>query len=218
MTQVPKLTLITSGPTRHNLFARFPKLAQCLGPIRATSPRTATRAANLFRGGWAAGSWDEALKSPLIFVQSAHSKLFVEMVSLGQVWRGRNIVACDAESDLRNLAALEAHGALVAHLHSLDPREPLVTLSGDTNVVTKARRMLTRAGFRCLTIRDGAGPTLLAAIGALEDQIATALREGDTALLYAGLKRAEARMVGVGAALRALRGDRGGVGRPGALR
>jgi hypothetical protein len=206
MRQSPRLTLVTSGPTRHNLFARFPKLAQSLGPIQATSPRTATRAANLFRGGWAAASWDEALSSPLLFIQSARPNLFAEMIALGRVWRGRAIVACDAEADLRSLASLEALGASVAHLHSLDPREPLVALSGDSTAVTKARRTLGSAGLRCLTIRDGAGPTLLAAIASLEKQIAAALRQGDRTFLHAGLRRAEARMVGVGAALRALRG------------
>jgi hypothetical protein len=197
--------LITSGPTRHNIFARYPKLAQSLGPIRATSPRTATRASALFKGGYAAESWEEALSSHLIFVQNARPKLFTEMLALGDAWRGRDLLACDAEGDLRQLAALEALGASVAHLHSLDPREPLVALSGDNSSMAKSRRVLTGAGFRCLTIRDGAGPTLLAAMGSLEKRIAAALREGDRAFLQAGLRRAEARMVGVGAALRALR-------------
>lgn len=205
MKQVPRLTLITSGPTRHNVFARFPKLAHFLGPIRATSVRTATRAANQFRAGWAAGSWGEALASPLIVVQSAGPKLFAEMQALGKEWRERVVLACDAETDLRRLAELEALGALVVHLHSLDPREPLVALSGDSVGMGRARRVLTDSGIRCLNIRDGAGPALLASIGLLEKRIASALREGDGAFLNAGLRRAEARLVGVGAALRALR-------------
>lgn len=205
MKQVPRLTLITSGPMRHNLFARYPKLAQSLGPIRATSSRTATRAAALFRGGWAAESWNEVLKSPLIVIQGAAPRLFAEMLALGKVGKDRPVLACDAESDLRHLAALEALGASVAHLHSLDPREPLVTLSGDHMVTAKARRVLTGAGVRCLTVRDGAGPKVVASIGLLEKQIAAALRDGDRAFLQAGLRRAEARVVGVGAALRALR-------------
>jgi hypothetical protein len=206
MKQVPRLTLITSGPTRHNLFARFPKLAQLLGPIRATSPRTATRAASLFRGGWAAGSWSEVLDSPLIVIQTPGPKLFAEMQELGKpAWRGRIVLACDSESELRHLAGLESLGASIAHMHSLDKREPLVALSGDNSGIVRARRLLTASGIRCLTIRDGAGPGLLSAIGSLEKRIATALREGDRAFLHAGLRRAEARVVGVGAALRALR-------------
>ena len=62
------------------------------------------------------------------------------MLALGKSWRGRDIIACDAEADLRNLAALEALGASVAHLHSLDSREPLVALSGENTAVGKARR------------------------------------------------------------------------------
>ena len=205
MTQAPRLTLITSGPTRHNVFARFPKLARSLGPIRATSPRTATRAAALFRGGWAAESWNEILAGPLIVIQNAAPKMYAEMLVLGKVWVGRPILACDAEKDLRHLAALESLGASIAHIHSLDPREPLMALSGDDGAAAKARRILTAAGIRCLTVRDGAGPRLLTAIDSVERQIAAALREGDRAFLQVGLRRAEARMVGVGAALRTLR-------------
>ena len=205
MKQAPKLTLIASGPTRHNLFARFPKLASSLGPIRATSPRTATRAATLFRGGWAAKSWAEALSSPLIVVQTAGPKLFAEMQALGKAWRDRIVLACDAEADLRPLALLESYGAIVVHLHFVDPREPLVALSGDSSGAARARRFLADAGIRCLTIRDGAGPALLASIDLLEERIAIALREGDRAFLRAGLRRPEARLVGVGTALRALR-------------
>jgi hypothetical protein len=199
------LTLITSGPTRHNIFARFPRLVQSLGPIQATSPRTASRAAIQFRGGWAADSWNEALDEPLIIVQSAGPKLYAAMKELGRVWRGRDVLACDAEADLRHLAALEALGASIAHLHTLDAREPLVALSGDNPPMTKARRILTGAGIRCLAIRDGAGPALLTAMGSLEKRVGSALRDADRAFLQAGLRRAEARVVGVGAALRALR-------------
>jgi hypothetical protein len=205
MKQVPRLTLVTSGPTRHNVFARFPKLAQLLGPIRATTPRTASRAASLFRGGWAAATWNETLDSPLIVIQSAGPKLFAEMQELGKAWRERLVLACDAEADLRHLAGLEALGAVVVHLHTLDPREPLVALSGDNPGVARARRILTGAGIRCLAIRDGAGPALLASISSLEKRIAMALREGDKSFLNAGLRRAEARLLGVGAALRAMR-------------
>ena len=130
MRHAHRLTLITSGPTRLNLFARFPKLAHSLGPIRATSPRTATRAAVLFRGGWAAKTWDEVLDAPLIIVQAAGPKLFAEMIALGKAWRNRSVLACDAEDDLRHLAALESQGAGVSHLHTLDQREPLVALRG----------------------------------------------------------------------------------------
>ena len=205
MKQVPRLTLITSGPTRHNVFARFPKLARSLGPIRATSPRTATRAATLFRAGWAAESWTEVLAAPLIVIQNAAPKMFSEMLLLGKAWAGRRILACDAEKDLRHLAALESLGASIAHIHSLDPREPLMALSGDDQAAASARRVLTGAGIRCLTVRDGAGPRLLTAINSLEEQITSALREGDRDFLHVGLRRAEARLVGVGAALRALR-------------
>jgi hypothetical protein len=206
MKQPSRLTLITSGPTRHNLFARFPALAASLGPIRATSPRTATRAAKLLRGGWAAESWQDVLGSPLIVVQRPGPKLFAEMHALGKAaWRGQMVLACDAEADLRGLAVLEALGAGVVHLHSLDPREPLVALSGDNIGMSRARRVLMASGVRCLSIRDGAGPTLLAAIRSLEKRIGAALKEGDQAFLHAGLRGPEARVVGVGAALRALR-------------
>jgi hypothetical protein len=206
MRHAHRLTLITSGPTRLNLFARFPKLAPLLGSIRATSSRTATRAAALFRGGWAAESWEEVLNSPLIVIQNAAPQQYAEMLALGKsVWRDRAVLACDSEADLRHLAALEALGAGVAHLHLLDPREPLVALSGENTAVSKARRTFMTAGVRSFTIRDGAGPTLLAAIDHLEKQIAEALQEGDRAFQHAGLRRAEARVVAVGAAVRALR-------------
>ena len=205
MKQVSRLTLITSGPTRHNLFARFPKLAASLGPIQATSPRTAARAARLLRGGWGATSWSEVLNGSLIVIQTPGPKLFAEMNSLGSAWRGRVVLACDAEKDLRHLAVLESHGAAIVQLQSLDPREPLVALSGDGEGVGRARRLLAAAGVRSITIRDGAGPTLLAAIGRLEKSIASALQNGDEAFLQAGLRRTEARVLGFGAAIRALR-------------
>lgn len=205
MKQVPKLTLITSGPTRHNLFVRFPKLAASLGPIRATSPRTAARAARLLRGGWVAASWHEVMNARLIVIQTASPKLFAEMHSLGPAWRGRTLLACDAEKDLRQLAKLESHGAAIVQLHSLDPREPLVALSGDSEGVGRARRLLAGAGVRSISIRDGAGPTLLAAMGLLEKNILSALQNGDKAFLQAGLRRTEARGLSFGAAIRALR-------------
>jgi hypothetical protein len=205
MKQVPKMTLITSGPTRHNLFARFPKLVALLGPIRATSPRTATRVAKFLRGGWGVSSWQEVLNAGLIVVHGASSRQFTEMNSLGPAWRGRTLLACDAEKDLRHLAKLESHGATIVQLHSLDPREPLVALSGDSEGVGRARRLLARAAVRSITIRDGAGPTLLAAIGQLEKNIVSVLQNGDKAFLQAGLRRPEARVLSFGAAIRALR-------------
>ena len=205
MKHPPPLTLVTSGPTRHNIFARFPGLGDSLGPIRATSQRTASRAAKLFRGGWAAESWREVLDGKLIVIQSAGPKLFAEMHALGSAWRGRTILACDGEPERRPLAALESQGAGVVYLDSLDPREPLVALSGDSTGISRARRLLTPSGIRCLTIRDGAGPALLAAIASLEEEIATALRHRDHTFIHAGLRRTEARLLGVGAALRALR-------------
>lgn len=180
-------------------------MAASLGPIRASSQRTASRAAKLFRGGWAAESWREVLDGKLIVVQSAGPKLFAEMHALGLAWRGRTILACDAEPERRPLATLESQGAAIVHLHSLDPREPLVALSGDAAGMARAKRLLTGAGIRCLTIRDGAGSALLAAMAALEEDIAAALRDRDRALIHAGLRRTEARMLAVGAALRALR-------------
>jgi len=205
MKQVHQFSLITSGPTRHNLFARFPKLTKSLGPIQATSSRTASRAANLFRGGWAAESWDEVLAAPLIAVQTAGPKLLAEMAGLGEAWRGRVILACDAEAELRRLSQLEALGAGVVHLHFLDGREPLVSLSGDNAGTSRARRILSAAEIRSLTIRDGAGPAVLASMKALESTIAAALSEGDRTFLNAGLRREEARLLSVGVALRALR-------------
>ncbi len=205
MKQVPKMTLITSGPTRHNLFARFPKLLASLGPIRATSPRTAARAAQFLRGGWGVASWHEVLNAGLIVIQAASPRQFTEMHSLGAAWRGRTLLACDAEKDLRHLAKLESHGAAIVQLHSLDPREPLVALSGASEGIGRARRLLAGAGVRSITIRDGAGPTLLAAIGQLEKNIVSALQNGDQAFLQAGLRRTEARVLSVGAAIRALR-------------
>lgn len=205
MKQLPKLTLITSGPTRHNLFARFPKLAALLGPIRATSPRTAARAAKLLRGGWGTSSWPEAMNAGLIVIQTAGPKLFAEMHALGPAWRGRTLLACDAEKDLRNLAKLESYGAAIVQLHFLDPREPLVALSGVGEGIGRARRLLAGAGVRSIIVRDGAGPTLLAAIGLLEKNIASALQNGDKAFLQTGLRRTEARVLSFGAAIRALR-------------
>ncbi len=205
MKQLPKLTLITSGPTRHNLFARFPKLAALLGPIRATSPRTAARAAKLLRGGWGAASWHEVMDAGLIVIQAASPRLFAEMHSLGSAWRGRTLLACDADQDLRHLAALESYGAAIVQLHFLDPREPLVALSGDGEGIGRARRLLAGAGVRSIVVRDGAGATLLAAIGLLERNIASALQNGNKAFLQTGLRRTEARVLSFGAAIRALR-------------
>lgn len=201
-----RLALVTSGPTRHSVFAHFPELATYLGPIRATSLRTASRSARVLGGGWGASGWQEVLAADLIAIQTAGPKLFAELQELGKAaLRDRVILACDAQADLRPLAQLEALGANVVHLYTLNPREPLVALSGESFGVTRSRRLLSSAGIRCLTIRDGAGPRLLAAVSQLEEEIAAALQRADQAFGFAGLKRPEARMVGVGTAIRALR-------------
>ena len=206
MKQSTRLALVTSGPTRHSIFANFPELATHLGPIRATSPRTASRAAKVLGGGWGASGWPEVLAADLIAIQTAGPKLFAEMQGLGaNALTDRVLLACDAQADLRQLTQLEGLGANLVQLFTLNPREPLVALSGEGFGVTRARRLLASAGIRCLTIRDGAGPRLLAAVTELEEAIAAALHRADQSFVFAGLKRPEARMVGVGTAIRALR-------------
>lgn len=206
MKQATRLALVTSGPTRHSIFASFPELAAHLGPIRATSSRTASRSAKVLGGGWSARGWPEVLATDVIAIQAPGPKLLTEMLALGKgALQGRVVLACDAQAEMRSLAQLEALGVIVVHLWTLNPREPLVALSGDTFGVTRTRRLLARAGIRCLTIRDGAGPRLLAGVAQLEEEIAAALRRAGEAFMYAGLKGPEARTLGVGAALRALR-------------
>lgn len=206
MTSLPLFTLVTSGPTRHNLFARLPELARVLGPIRTPSARTSTRASRMLRGGWAAQTWDDVLSAQFVVLQHPGPRLYEEMGALpARDWAGRTLVVCEGDGETRALAKLESLGAAIVHLQLVDPRDPVVALSGDGKAIARLRRVLMKYRLRCLVIRDGAGPALLAAIRDLEDAIMAAVRESDQALRWSGLRGAEARFVALASAFRVLR-------------
>lgn len=206
MTSLPLFTLVTSGPTRHNLFARFPELARALGPIRTPSARTSTRASRMLRGGWAAQSWQDVLAAQFVVLHRPGARLYEEMGALpARDWAGKTVVVCEGDGEIRALAQLEARGAAIVHLQLVDPRDPVVALSGDGKGIARLRRILMTYRLRCLVIRDGGGPALMAAIRGLEEAIAAAIREGDHALRQSGLRGAEARFVALASAFRVLR-------------
>ncbi len=206
MNPLPLLSLVTSGPTRHNLFSRFPELARALGPIRTPSARTSTRASRMLRGGWAAQSWPEVLAAQFVVLHHPGARMYEEMGALpARDWVGKTLLVCDGDSESRPLARLEALGASIVHLLLVDPRDPVIALSGDAKGVARLTRILMTYRLRCLVIRDGGGPALMAAIRGLEEAIAEAIREGDRALRQSGLRGAEARFVALAAAFRVLR-------------
>lgn len=150
MKRSPSLALVASGPPRHNLVARLPRLAHLLGPVKAPSLRTASRIANSLRAGSAAREWKDLAGADIILITMPSPRMFArtvaEMAHLPEFWRGKIVVATDTQHARHALAPLVCQGAIPASLLSLDTVPPAFILDTDRKTGARLRRLIQEAG------------------------------------------------------------------------
>jgi len=194
MNRSPSLALVASGPTRHNVIARLPRLALLLGPVKAPSFRTSSRLANSLRAGWAARDWNDLAGAQIILIAMSSPRMFTrtiaEMAVSQEFWRGKIVVAADTPHGRLGLAPLVCQGAIPASLLSLDTVPPAFILDTDRKTGARLRRLIQEAGG--LTIE--ASEQAYRAVANLTHQDLPALfHSAMTALRQSGLESGVAR-------------------------
>lgn len=186
--------MVASGPTRHNLVARLPRLAHRLGPVKAPSLRTASRIANSLRAGWAARDWEELAQADIIVlaVPCARTlgRVVGEMAGAGELWRGKIVVASGTPNGKQALAPLACHGAITASLWSMDTIPPAFILDTDRRTGARLRKLIREAGGHVIEASEHA----YAAVAHLTRQnLPELLHNVMTVLKQSGLETGDAR-------------------------
>lgn len=160
MNRPPLLALVASGPTRHNVVARLPRLAQLLGPVKAPDLRIASRIANSLRAGWAARTWQELADAQIVIICVSSPRLYprivAEMAAVPDIWRGKTILAADAPLGRQALAPLVCQGAETASLIAMDLIPPSFILDADRRAGLRIRRLIREAGGKTMEASEQA--------------------------------------------------------------
>ncbi len=194
MKRPSSLALVASGPTRHNLFVRLPRLTVSLGPVKAPALRISSRIANTLRGGWPAKDWAELAEAEIVVISINCSRvleeLMPEMVELGEFWRGKIVVAADVPLGRHALAPLVCQGAIPASLLSLDTAPPAFILDTDRRTGVRLRKWIRNAGGHVIEASEQA----YSAVNTLtEERLPGLFDNAMTVLRQSGLESAEAR-------------------------
>jgi hypothetical protein len=149
MKNPPPLGLICAGRADHLWIARFPGIAENLGPVKGASFRLASRVSNTLRCGYPVRDFADLseCKTLLLCLPDRGVKRIVEeLEALPQRWKGVSVVLVSAVLDSTELRPLLEKGALVASIHMLNlPDGKRFLMEGDREVLRELREMLPQA-------------------------------------------------------------------------
>ena len=146
MRNPPPLGLICAGRADHLWIARFPGIAENLGPVKGATYRLASRTSNSLRCGFPVREFGDLADCKILLLcmpDRAIRRTVEEMDALPWRWKGIGVVLVSAVLDSAELRPLAEKGASVASLHMLNlPDGKRFLMEGDREVIREVREML----------------------------------------------------------------------------
>ena len=187
----PHTALVSATPFNREIFERLPGLLDDLGPVKASSLRVASRAANVFRSGYPAREWEDLRPCRMVLVSAAPpllEPLLAEMLDKLEPWPRRSVVLVGCGRDCRALEPFTARGARVASLQIIaETLDPVVLLEGDSSLVRVLQKRIGASGLTTLVLRRGASPLVELACALVRLTLPPLLETTLLTLRHAGL-------------------------------
>jgi hypothetical protein len=146
MKNPPPLGLICAGRADHNWIARFPGVAENLGPVKAGSFRLASRVSNSLRCGYPVRSMSELSDCRILLLclpDRGVKRAVEELEALPHRWKSAGVVLVSAMLDSSELQPLVEKGASAASVHLLNlPDGKRFLMEGDRELLRELREML----------------------------------------------------------------------------
>jgi len=162
------VALIAAGKFSESPITSFARLADRLGPVKASSFRLASRISNHLKAGHPVPDFEEFKSARVVLVSVPDDALdgtIAELAAAEISWRGKSVLLCSAQRDSLSLHTLVRQGASPASVYPIpgfEGRRYLV--EGDRAAIRDAQRLIEHGGARMLTIESGRKPLYLAAL------------------------------------------------------
>jgi len=184
--------LIGAGMVVRSTVSALPRLAEHLGPVKASSYRVSRRIVNAIRAGEAVHELRAFADCRVILVCVEDHTLdgvLQQLAESGLALAGRTIVICDSSREASSFISMSRLGARVASIISVPGT---LVSEGDVRAVREFRRSMLAANTRLVTLEPGGKPWLLAAltVAGLNSHFAAA---ADACLREAGLTPSQSR-------------------------
>ena len=210
MARSQSLALVGGGQVSKSFLVRLPRLGDCLGPVKASSFRLASRIVNTMRTGHAVERYEDFRDCRLILIHLPDVQLaraLREMEAADLEWHNKAILLCDTILDSSELSAFSARGASTGSLNPVEGfDERRFVVEGDRATIRAARRLTQDHDAEILEI-ETTGKALYAAGLVFATSLFTPLAAaGVECLKKAGLKRGPAAAIIERLIQRSLRG------------
>ena len=167
MKKQAQLGLIVEGKAAGSPLLRLPNIAGDLGPIKSAALRVARRLSNMLHAGYGVADYEELQAARLILLRvpdCAVQRIVDELCASDLDFRDLSFVLCESWLTMDILEPLRERGSAVATLVSVPSvHQEWFAIEGHVAAVRQTRRFLERNHARCVEIRAGCKPLLLAA-------------------------------------------------------
>lgn len=161
-----RVGLVVEGNATRSVMVRLPKLAEILGPVKATIPRVARRLSNFLRAGEVAHEYNELETATLILLRVPDERLasvIEEMAASELNFKNVSVVLCESWLTAEALAPLARRGASVASVQVLEGRRNWFMAEGQLGAIRAVRTLLDYNDCKLLEIREGSKAKCFAA-------------------------------------------------------
>ena len=188
--------LVSAGRASHQSFlTRLPSLQAPMGPIKATSFKSAKEMAKKFRAAYSVSHYSALEMCGLIWVsvpQTALEGTVQDLAAQMPVHRTM-IVLCDCLQDSSWPKDLSKAGARIASLNLVEgAREKVFVAEGDAEVLSLLKRLLWADRRQLIQMAQGAKPLYFAGISAATEVVLPWVDSSVRWLRSAGFTRADA--------------------------
>ena len=171
MKKAPLLGLVCSGPVSRTSLTRLTKLRETLGPIKSSSVRAASRAANNLSGGTAVDSYEQLAEAKVILISVPDEELeqqFQELLKVRPNLEGCTVVVCWSQHGTECMGLLRDAGAAVGSIDNVPgSQDQRFVVEGDPVAVRSLRDYALPDDAGILEIAAGTKPIFLAATTSL---------------------------------------------------
>lgn len=167
MAKPQPIALIAEGQLSRSFLSRLPHLRERLGPVKAASPRVASRIVNTLRAGRPAPDYASlaACRAVLIYVPGPRLREIQEQMLAAAPWRNKVALLCDEVLSSTTLAPLAQAGSFVASLAPIEGfEERRFVAEGDPQGVRLARLLVEDGRRRVIEIAPGGKDLFLAGL------------------------------------------------------
>lgn len=145
MTKLPQIALICAGNLTASSIARFKMLPECLGPVKSTSLRLASRMVNSLRAGSPVANYEALRRARIVLISVPDPALPETVADLARSpldVTGKSIIVCSSLFGSEELQALADRGARTASVCTVAPFDGRLYLAEGDRTAIKQIRLL----------------------------------------------------------------------------